>query len=375
MIIKNLLFTFKIEEAYVTPAAMEVANRQTLKKFKSEDEKKSTVYYCYYCNMGSIKLEKVRSHWKGNHKNDARTTFKYKEHSENIVRCAYCAEAGTMAMLANHIKQTHGMSKETLLVEKEEDGWLCKYANENRCKEEFIFNKEEMDDHHRTFHPLLPLNFQLTHRTFTCKECNMDIPTVELVQKHAKIHLNAYKCKHCSKNFKSFAIVKQHFALSHPEFEPETRTINSDDLNKEIDEIVEKCSVYSDLHLSPVTVSAPIFKSPPTSPRIAKKSTTKQSVSPRRLIKPCPLKIRAVARKSTNPLPRYPEGTYFEIDEQEDYVSYYKKPFQSVDLSKIHIEMAVGGFKKKINCSILGTFGINIDARPRIEDCMKKMSE
>ena len=108
---------------------MEPTGPRAAKKTKLDDDKKATVFYCYYCEMGSTSLDAIRSHWRMMHMEDSKSViFKYREHSEPKVKCAYCAEPGTKSIIANHIWQMHGSDKAVLLVEREEDGWLCKWC-------------------------------------------------------------------------------------------------------------------------------------------------------------------------------------------------------------------------------------------------------
>lgn len=102
-------------------------NVRVAKKTKSEDEKKATVFYCYYCDVGSTSLDAIRSHWTSMHKDDESSMFKYREHSDQRAKCAYCGEPGTKSILISHIKQKHGVDKALLLVEKDEDGWTCQW--------------------------------------------------------------------------------------------------------------------------------------------------------------------------------------------------------------------------------------------------------
>lgn len=229
------------------------------------------------------------------------------------------------------------------------------------------------------------MKLKVVRRVFKCKEqgCTFDTLSIESMQKHAKSHLNVYKCKHCSEMFRLFAEVKNHFRLAHPDREPETRTITGDDLSKEIDRVISEASVFSDVHLTPIRVVSPV-KSPPTSPRVAKKSTTKQIVP----MRPFSDKVKAVARKSTTQLPRKPLGTqmrrdaFEEEDEDEEdsedeeeiptYVSYYGRPISPVDLTKLSITMGLGNMKMKVDCSKLAKlFNMNINPVVQVVDFRK----
>ena len=112
--------------------------RTFAKKSKLDEEaRKPTiiVYYCYYCDAGSLTLDIVRAHWRSFHMNeDDCTMFKYREIAEAQVKCAYCAETGTKAMLVNHIWESHGKNKPLLFIENEEEGWMCKWLAFNRYK-------------------------------------------------------------------------------------------------------------------------------------------------------------------------------------------------------------------------------------------------
>lgn len=238
-----------------------------------------------------------------------------------------------------------------------------------RCKEEFFTTKEEIDYHQKMFHSHLRMNYKIVRRVFSCKQCAFETLSLDVMQKHAKTHLNVYKCKHCTSVFKTFAAVKSHFKFAHPDKEAESCTITNDDLNKEIDTILSEAAVFSDVQLSPVKVSTSPVKTPPTSPRIAKKSTTKQSVViPMR---PFPNKIKSVARKSTNPLPRYPAGIVFETENLPNYVSYYGEPTVPVDLGSLNTTLAIGGLKMKVDCAKLAEM-LNIEPTLRIKDFMKE---
>jgi hypothetical protein len=260
-----------------------------------------------------------------------------------------------------------------------------------RCKNEFFTSKEDMDYHQKVIHSQLRPNYKLVRRGFTCKHCGFDTLSLEVMQKHAKNHLNVYKCKYCPDVFKTLSSVKGHFRLLHPDKELETRTITGEDFSKEIEVIVNDSTSFTNVQLTPMKVptTSILKKLPitppkmatialPASPRVAKKSTTKQSVQ---AIRPLPGKIKAVARKSTNPLPRYPSGVIFQTDEREEedskpkkYTSFYGRPSSPVDLGSLHTTMALAGLKMKVNCAKLAEiFNINIEPSLKLMDFRKEM--
>ncbi|KAJ8678941.1 hypothetical protein QAD02_014728 [Eretmocerus hayati] len=355
----------KVEEAVMTPEAMDASTARQSKKSKVEEVKKITAYYCYFCEVCSISLEDIRNHWRENHAEDPESSaFKYKEVFEPRFKCAYCAEAGTKPILINHIFEKHGHDKPILLVERDEDGWMCKW-----CNEEFFTTKEEIDLHQQSLHEHLRHNFKVVRRVFNCKKCTFDTLSLETMQKHARVHLN-FKCRFCPELFKAFYLVKNHYKTAHPDREAEHRSINNDCYHQQgVDMLVKESAEYSDVDLVPVKASP--IKSPPSSPRIAKKSTTKQIA----MIRPFSGKVKAVARKSTNPLPRYPSGIFFDeepIKESPAYVSHYGRPPSPIDLSTLNITMAAGGLKMKVNCSKLAEiFDMNIEPTLKLEDIMR----
>lgn len=244
-----------------------------------------------------------------------------------------------------------------------------------RCKEDdFFASKGELDIHHKRYHSHLRPNYKLVRRSFLCRQCGFDTPSLEVMQRHAKQHLNVYRCKLCPEAFKTFFAVKNHFKMLHQAREPETRNITNEDISKEIDETVTSSARLADLQLTPVKdvpLSPP--KTPPNSPRLAKKSTTKQAAS--MMQRPCPAKIKAVARKSTNPLPRYPTGLVFPTDDIDthEYVSHYGRPKSPVDLASLSTTMALAGLKMKVNCAKLAElFNINIEPTLVLRDFMKE---
>ena len=84
-----------------------------------------TMYYCFYCDTGSLDLEEVRTHWENFHKsNNESSMFKYRENVEEQYKCAYCGESGTKSMLVNHIWKEHGQDRPVLLI-KSNEGWIC----------------------------------------------------------------------------------------------------------------------------------------------------------------------------------------------------------------------------------------------------------
>lgn len=113
---------------------------------------------------------------------------------------------------------------------------------------------------------------------------------------------------------------------------------------------------------------------------VARKSTTKSTISS--YMRPGPRVFKAVARKSTNPLPRYPLGAFMsyrphgittelEAEKTEsEPSSHYGIPSKPVNLAGLNTYMVVGGHKMRLTCHILSTL-INIDAKVLLRDIKK----
>lgn len=112
----------------------------------------------------------------------------------------------------------------------------------------------------------------------------------------------------------------------------------------------------------------------PKSRAVAKKSTTKSIMC----VKSNPRAFKSVARKSTNPLPRYLPGVKSQHDVKTEVerkprnkpFSYYRMPNTPVDLAKLNTHMVVGGHSMKVNCATLAQL-ININPKIVLEDTCK----
>lgn len=113
---------------------------------------------------------------------------------------------------------------------------------------------------------------------------------------------------------------------------------------------------------------------------VAKKSTTKSIAYAR----PGPRVFKAVARKSTNPLPRYPSSTFMsyrsiprrietelemEVTESESS-SHYGRQSSPINLAELNTYMVVGGHSMRLTCLTLSTL-ININPKVILKDIRK----
>lgn len=114
---------------------------------------------------------------------------------------------------------------------------------------------------------------------------------------------------------------------------------------------------------------------------VARKSTTRSIAS---YTRPGPRVFKAVARKSTNPLPRYPSSTFMsyrsisrsietELEAEETEIessSHYGIPSSPINLAELNTYMVVGGHSMRLTCSTLSTL-ININPKVVLKDIRK----
>lgn len=114
---------------------------------------------------------------------------------------------------------------------------------------------------------------------------------------------------------------------------------------------------------------------------VARKSTTRSLVS---YARPGPRVFKAVARKSTNPLPRYPSSSFMsyqsmprsiktklEVGETEsEPSSHYGIPSSPINLAELNTYMVVGGHSMRLTCLTLSTL-ININPKILLKDIRK----
>ena len=151
-----------------------------------------------------------------------------------------------------------------------------------------------------------------------------------------------------------------HSKAEHPNLDSEPALITATDMIKEQDLIVSESTKFVELVLTPQNIKP--LKTPPMSPRLAKKSTTKQSVD---IFK---INNKATARKSTNYCYSYKED--FEFPSQA--YSWYGKNASPVDLSAYNCNIVFSNMNMKVNCAKLAKFcGINIEPTLKLKDIMK----
>ena len=346
------------------------------------------IYNCFYCNTTRKSLDGVKEHWNIAHKNttndplDASTRqtampFRYTEllarPTKKILRCGYCPKRGSAATIRLHSRKTHEMKPVKFVeIPVKSEGWICLW-----CKE-FCENEAKKKIHQNMFHSHLSPNFQAADKIQTedlpdkeegancpAENCTFKTTSVAAMEKHVTKHVDSVRCKRCEMTFPNVSLAIMHNRQMHPH---EVSKIEGFTAN--VEKIMAKV-IWGKGDLNR-TASETVARSALGNWRkcgVAKKSTTKSTVA----VKPSPTDFRAVARKSTNPLPRYPPGIRFDIGTTEicQGYSYYGKPRDPVNLNNISTYFTVGGGRQmKFNCTTLAQF-INLEPSVIVEDYKK----
>ncbi|XP_024944718.1 uncharacterized protein LOC107271692 isoform X4 [Cephus cinctus] len=367
------------------------------------------MYCCFYCTLRSSSLQTVKMHWNMVHKdpkpNDTSKwktglPFRYKQMdvpvrpAQKIFKCAYCPKTSTINNIMLHVRRKHDNMpiKFREVSDHATEGWVCQWCNE------FCDSKNKMKHHHNMFHSHLPLRFKKhdmeeLRKGYSCPRCNFTAVSVGAMKKHVAKHVHSYKCKHCNKTFSTTGNVVAHSTVSHVGMELKIENVvNYEQL---VDELMEKVLRQDPESIETSTsetaaisqedkLSEETERSSPTKNNsVAKKSTAKPAVR----VHPIPCTIKSVARKSTNPLPRYPPGLKFitelaSLETEDDssdstgasmdssklkQFSYYGASTSPVNMSQLSTYMVVGGHRMKVNCTTLAQL-ININPKVVIKD-------
>ena len=178
------------------------------------------------------------------------------------------------------------------------------------------------------------------------------------MHKHVSKHINIFKCKYCERAFSDPSHVSHHCHQMHPKVEPKIESIKN--YETLVQDLMSRVTGGSGLEYESLEYQA-----------VAKKSTARPIVR----VRPFPSKLKSVARKSTNPLPRYPFGFKFQNEDLKiTGVSHYKVPRAPIDLSALNTYMVVGGHRMKVNCITLSQL-MDIDPKVIVKDVRKKLKK
>ncbi|XP_057319412.1 uncharacterized protein LOC130663885 [Microplitis mediator] len=344
-----------------------------------------SIYDCFYCNLRSSSLDSIKKHWCKIHRdyNEASkfktgVPFRFKESLVNnlsipkFMKCGYCPKKGSIALMRLHCRKKHQNlpPKFSEAVDKSRDIYICKWCNE-------VCESNTKMNHHNMCHSHLPIRFRreeeisAVQRGYACTVCDFSNVSLMRVKRHIGKHYDNYRCKRCDENFPTIALATQHSTKEHPSLAAaiEGTISNLDSLLAGITETYVTSNSSTNSGNDDTIPSHEIFRNL----GVAKKSTTKQLLRPS-----TGSVVRAVAKKSTHPLPRYPPGVVFPIDDLEgdldgqsstksEGFSYYGLPREPIDLSNLSTTMTVGSFKTKIECTALAKL-FNIDPNVILTD-------
>lgn len=339
----------------------------------AEVKEKESIYYCFYCSFRSKSVDAVQNHWSVVHSESSSMDdsikvklnypFKYKEiqvSSENSLLKPQCSNAEAESSYEFYLQQSHSDAQEMEIAGSRQEGWICQWCNE-LCDTEV-----KMKTHHSMFHSHLPLNFKKQDKNkmskgYICPDCSFTTTFINVMKNHVLKHINLFKCKYCEKTFSCPANVSSHNVEEHPGMELKIESIQN------YEALLEK--IMAKVRWQKSGQSTDTNEVPPEPPikvnAVAKKSTAKNAFRPNII----PYRVKAVARKSTNPHSRYLTSTK-PSDKQvtkSNGFSYYGIPRGPVNLAKLNTYMVVGGHRMKVNCTTLAQL-ININPTIVLKD-------
>lgn len=353
-----------------------------------------TIYSCYYCNLRSHSLVTMKRHWNYMHKDseknsDATAALPFKYRQQHLPLWTKLStkdhqtkkDSESSSSFSKHSEESSsrsGVSSNAMTVVPHR-GWICQWC------EEFCETENDTKTHHNLFHSHLASKFKMQKqeqqpendqlKEYVCTVCSYASISVFSIRKHVIKHIDLFKCKYCDQTFNTSPQVATHSAEKHPGLVAKIESISN---FHSIVESLIKVKWNDAVASGSVTLNKHDQNLAPRA--VAKKSTTKSIISH---IRPGPRAFKAVARKSTNPLPRYLRaGTNCSVVDQQQYAaetksdkveskspsSYYGIPRAPIDLSKLHTSFEFGGCTMRVNCATLAQLKINIDPQVKLKD-------
>lgn len=295
-------------------------------------------------------------------------SFRYKDihvSSEKPLVKAQCSKTQAENPYELYLQQSHSDVQQVESSGSEQEDWICQWCSE-LCDSEI-----KMKRHHDMFHSHLPLNFKNQEKTsvsqgYVCPECPFTTTLLNVMRNHVSKHINLFKCKYCNKSFSCPSDVSTHNTEEHPDMELKIESIQNYEslLEKMMIKVTwqkPEMSSYKNKDSEPSTSELPRKNN-----AVAKKSTAKSAVR----LNTMPYRVKAVARKSTNPYSRYLTSNKMPDKQQETkskQFSYYGVPRSPVNLAKLNTYMVVGGHRMKVNCTTLAQL-ININPKIILKD-------
>lgn len=323
------------------------------------------IYSCFYCIFRSNSLPSVKRHWSLVHKESKgpetafsakiNLPFKYKEiplskplsspkdySNKNVVKTSP----------RDFVERSEKPS--SIMVQRR--GWVCQWCDDG----EFYETDTDRITHHNMFHSHLPQKWQ--------KQWQQQEQEVQ--SKGTPIRFSAYSAtKYSSPSAED--IPKLNSVMKN-------LTMNQARRNLDFGDAAMKSNQSHTPGIS-ILKGSSVGGSRQA---VARKSTTRSIVAS--YARPGPRVFKAVARKSTNPLPRYPSSTFMsyrsiprsietELEAEEKEIessSHYGRPSSPINLAELNTYMVVGGHSMRLTCSTLSTL-ININPKVVLKDIRK----
>ncbi|XP_033218859.1 uncharacterized protein LOC117174153 [Belonocnema kinseyi] len=323
------------------------------------------LYKCAYCSYTDMLKNDVIKHSKSDH-----PQFSPKVEEIPITRnsnkkfnyeCSYCnVRCKTHFAMKKHWTRTHKDPKP-----KKGAKWkigLFKYNTLVHSDSGAVkMVTSPPGNHHRVCHSHLPLKcnpadpIQISE-DYRCPECRFVAKTYEIMYRHINKHIKLYKCKYCEQSFCETRQMRLHAEQVHPGGEPKIETVKN--YVEQLDDLLSRITRGAGFELESSEYESVVKESIPG------------PVVPAR---PFPKKLESVAKKSTNPLPRYPPGVKFSNEDAKvGGISHYGVPRASIDMGSISTYMVVGGHRMPVSCLTLAQH-LDIDPRVIIVDIMKRL--
>lgn len=382
--------SFKYEDTSAIESSSESGSVQLDKKTNVEDysddieeehvsnpKNERSINCCFYCSFSNKSLDILRDHWSMMHKEPklsgdslklkSNYPFRYKEiclSPEKTPTKAHCSNTEENPYEL-YLQRSHSDVQATGVSGIKQEGWICQWCNE-LCDSEV-----KMKTHHNMFHSHLPLNFKKQEtnegpKGYMCPECPFTTTFINFMKNHLSRHIKLFKCKHCSDTFSSSTLVATHNAEKHPEMEVKIESIpNYEILLEKLMARVKWQTLNSDVNATNWKES--LIETPKKNHAVARKSTAKPTVHSSLVS----YKVKAVARKSTNPYSRFLSNSRLNNKQlsptSSEQFSYYGIPRSPINLAKLSTYMVVGGHRMKVNCTTLAQL-INIDPKIVLRD-------
>ncbi|CAL1673083.1 unnamed protein product [Lasius platythorax] len=323
------------------------------------------IYSCFYCIFRSNSLPSVKRHWSLVHKESKgpeatfnakiNLPFRYKEIPlPRLSSPKDCANKSVVETSPRDFVERSENLLSPIVVQRR--GWICQWDG---CQE-FCETDADKITHQNMFHSHLPPKWQEQRQQQKQNQ-----------SKGTSIRLPAYSAT----KYSSLAAKTE----SIPNLNSIVDNLMTNQARRSLD-FGDAAMKSKQSHIS----KASLLKSGGAgSQAVARKSTTRSTLPT--YARPGPRVFKAVARKSTNPLPRYPSGAFMsyrsmprgiktELEagetESEPPSSHYGIPSSPINLGDLKTYMVVGGHKIRLTCLKLSSL-INIDAKIQLEDVRK----